>query len=781
MRDRIAGHLAAQFFFASLFLSSVIAHAESNVSERFTEEIVVTAEKKESALQSTPIAITAIGQEAIRFREIQNMDEVQYLAPGVSFNQFGPTGFVSMRGVGMEFTVISAEAGVGMYTDGVYRGTSMSAVNSMFDLERIEVVRGPQGTLNGRNSTGGSVNLISRLPGDEAAFEASFMYGDYDRYRVILSGDMPISENFAIRIAGMKDERDGYAYNSTLNTEEDDSDITLIKGSALFTPRDDLEFIFRFEHSDVEVGGPLYLATASFPVAPFRISHTNPGGALAEAPGICGATSCVDALGLSFPDGVSNITDPRATSGGSPTEASSATEGYSLTVNYDISEDITLRYIGSYHDQEYDAVRDIDGTTLGFFDSIRAEEMDEKTHELTLLGNTGKLDWVFGGYYYKSNTDHLGQFFLPDITPFFEAFYGLAFLGGAPLPAGSLAAFGLRATDDSPSAIAFLDDAYTEETTSNAVYAQATYSITDSFRATVGLRNTKDEKVFTQTSRDNILTGDICTNNLSENDWRETTGKVGVDFDLSNGSLLYGSISRGYKSGGFDGGACFDDFEPEVLTAYEVGLKTQLLDDSMRMNLSAFVYDYEDYQARLFIPTGTQVLNAPGADIQGAEIEINWLVTEQLRIDGSISYLDTEFQNFEAQNPMRPELGFVNLDGNSLLRAPEIQATLILDYDIPTESGLLTLSGEWAFMDEQYFTLFNDPEALEPSRNMINLRIRFEPSRAALENVSVTAFVNNVSDEEYANGYVLSGFTGAVNNTFGPPRTWGVQINYATN
>ncbi len=780
MKDRIAGLLAAQFFFANLFLSSVTAHAESNVSERFTEEIVVTAEKKESALQSTPIAITALDREAIQFREIQNMDEIQYLAPGVSFNQFGPTGFVSMRGVGMEFTVIMAEAGVAMYSDGVYRGTTMSAVNSMFDLERIEVVRGPQGTLNGRNSTGGSVNMISRLPGDEASFEASFMYGDYDRYRVVLSGDMPISDNFAIRLAAMKDERDGYAYNSTLNTDEDDSDITIIKGSAVFTPRDDLEFILRFEHSDVEVGGPLYLATQTFPVAPFFISHTNPGGALSFAPGICGASSCIDALGLDIPAAVSDISDPRSVSGGLLTEADSATEGYSLTVNYDISEDIALRYIGSYHDQEYNAIRDIDGTSLGFFDSDRREEMDEVSHELTLLGNTNKLDWVVGAYYYKSDAVNFSLFELPDITRTYESLVGLFFFGSA-LPPGSLAAFGVRALDDSATSVAFLDDVFEQELKSTAYYAQATYSITDSLRATLGVRTTEDDKLMFQTSRNNILDPDQCTRNRNEDDWSETTGKFGLDFDLADETMVYGSISRGYKSGGYDAGPCFDDYEPEILTAYEIGLKTELLDNKMRMNVAAFVYDYEDYQARLFQETTTQVLNAPGADIQGAEIEINWLATERLRIDGSISYLDTEFSSFVTRNPMRPELGDVNLEGNSLLRSPELQATVVVDYDIPTETGLVTLSGEWAFMDEQYFTIFNDPEGLEPSRNMVNLRVRYEPSSAALENLSFTAFVQNATDEEYANGYILAAFTGAVNNTFGPPRTWGVQINYSTN
>jgi len=754
---------------------STFTFAESSVSERFMEEIIVTAQKREAGLQSTPIAITAIGQEEIELRGIQDMSDVQYMAPGVTYNQTGPTGFITMRGVGMEFTTINAEPGVSLHTDGAYRGGSMAPTLGMFDLERIEIVRGPQGTLNGRNSTGGSINIISRLPGDETSFEAAFLGGDYDRYRVELAGDLPVSDNFAIRLAGVRDERDGYSKNSTLNKDEDGSEYTILKGAAVFTPTDELEVILRAEYSDSEQTGPLYLYSQEFTVAPLLTSPSNPGGLLNLAGNFCGAQSCADAFGIQFPTGVSPITDPRKTRGETPTLQEIETTGVNLTINYQINEDITLRSITSFYDQELAAVRDIDGLDLSFFTTVREEDQEEFSQELTLLGKTGNLDWIVGAYYYESEVSGLYTFEIPALQTFFESFFGIAAFGSGPLPAGSMAAFGTR-IDGSTPAVPFLDDGFEEDIESRAIYAQGTYHFSDKLRGTVGIRSTEDEKQFSQTSRDNLF-GEQCTNQLSEQDWSETTGKVGIDADLSGSMLLYGSVSTGYRSGGFDGGACFDEFDPETLTAYEVGLKTNL-SDSLRVNLSAFVYDYEDYQARLFTAIGTTVLNAEGADIQGAEIEFNWLATERFRVDGSISYLNTEFKGFLAQDPMRPQNGLVDLEGNSLLRAPELQASLTADYDIPLSSGLLTLRGEYAFMDEQHFSLFDDPLGLEPSRSMLNARVFFQPSSEKFKDVTITGFVNNLRDDEYKVMYVLSGFVGGVTNAYGAPRTWGIQVRY---
>lgn len=724
------------------------AYAESAGSQRAIEEIVVRAEKKEATLQSTPISISAISEEEIEKRGIKTMHDVQYLAPGVTFNQTGPTGFITMRGVGVEFTTIMAEPGVALHSDGIYKGGAMSSTIAMFDLESIEIVRGPQGTLNGRNSTGGSVNIYSRLPGDEASFEAGVMGGDYDRVRVELSGDIPVSDTLKIRVAGAMDDREGYIDNVNLNRDEDGEEYSIFKAAAVWTPTEDLEVILRGDLFDMEQTGPVYLFTT--PVS----------------------GPCCDTFGGL----VTPTPSPWKSSGETPNDQEVEVSSVSLEINYQLNDLITLRSITSDSEQDLEAVRDIDGTSVPFLDSYRLEDMDEFSQELTLIGTTGNLEWIVGAYYYKSESNYLGEFNFPALTPVFKGLYGAAFGLSGPLP--TLAGLAERIVPNSgrnDPDLLFLDDAIYEETESQAFYVQGSYSISERLTATLGIRNTRDEKTFVQTSSDNLFTGDTCVRQESDEDWNETTGKVGIDYRFSDSTLLYASVSTGYRSGGFDGGSCFDPFDPENLTSYEVGAKMDL-SEYLRVNVAAFVYDYEDYQARLFTPLGTETLNAPGADIHGVEVEIDWLATERFRLSGSVSYLDSEFKGLSAQDPMAPENGFVDLDGNSLLRSPELQANLTADFDIPLAAGLLTLRGEFAYMDEQHHSLWNTDIGLEPSRTMVNYRVFFQP--AAYERVSLSAFVNNATDDEYHVMVLNSGLVGGTTTAYGAPRTWGVQLRY---
>jgi iron complex outermembrane receptor protein len=733
-RAFILGKLSLLALALSVASSAVFAEGEQN----YIEEITVTAEKTESSLQSTAISITAIGEDTIRERGLDSFYDVQYLAPNVTYNQAGPTGFITMRGVGLEFTTIMAEPGVSLHSDGVYKGGSMSSSSALFDLERIEVVRGPQGTLNGRNSTGGSVNLYSRMPGDEASFEFGFLAGDYGRTRIEASGDLPISENFKVRVALAKDEFDGYITNTFRNVDEDSSDITLVKATAVWTPTDNLEVILRTDYMDNDATGPVYLFQN-----------------VVEGP------CCSTFAGFVTPSG-----DPFVSSGEEPNVQRSDAKGWGLTVNYDISDSISLRSVTSYSEQSLDGGRDIDGTSVPLLRNTRAEDMDEFSQELTLLGTTDRLEWIFGYYYYDSESNHLGRFEFPAVADLFKILYG-----GIP----SFDVLGFVRLDGSSPDFPWLDDRIYEETESSAFYGQATYSVTDNLRATVGLRTTKDEKDFTQWSADNLFTGDICTAQQSSQDWRETTGKVGFDADLSNDWLLYGTVSTGYRSGGFDYGSCFDPFDPEKLISYEIGLKMDI-SNTLRVNIGAFVYDYEDFQARVFTPLGTETFNAEGADVQGLEVEVDWIASENLRISSSLSYLNSELKDLTAQDPMAPENGFVDMTGNSLLRAPDLQASLAASYDISLTAGLLTLQGDISFVDDQEHSLWNNPVGFEPSRTMSNLRMFFEP--ANIENFSINAFVLNVSDKAYAPMVINSGLTGGTTKAFGAPRTWGVEIRF---
>ena len=187
--------------------------------------------------------------------------------------------------------------------------------------------------------------------------------------------------------------------------------------------------------------------------------------------------------------------------------------------------------------------------------------------------------------------------------------------------------------------------------------------------------------------------------------------------------------------------------------------------------------NYPDYQARVFIPTGTETFNSDGADVQGLEIEVDWIATDQFRIAATASVMNSEFKALLAQDPMFPEGGFVNIDGNSLLRAPDLQASIAASYDIPLESGLLTLQGDVSYLDEQHHSIWNNPAQIQPSREMVNLRVFFEPAR--IENLTFSAFVQNATSDVYSPMIIGSGLVGGIVKAYGAPRTWGVELRYA--
>ncbi len=762
--------------------------ALSTVSAAEIEEIVVTAEKREATLQETPIAVTAVTRDNIETRNLDDFAQVQFVAPALVFSEIADMAQITMRGVGVDISQIDAEPGVAMYSDNVYRGGLVSSSSLLFDLERIEVLRGPQGTLFGRNSTGGALNVITRLPGEEAAFDASVIYGDYDRARVELSGDIPISPGtFALRGAIAHDTRDGYADNNFNGREEDDAESTFAKLAAVISATDSLDITLRGEYTDSTIGGPPFIKTDENPVPPLLLSTSNPGGIL-SLPGSCGPVSCVDAFGLDLsPPGVGSD-DPRELFSDGRTKFERESYGLSVTIDADLSDSITLKSITSYFDMEQTGDQtNNDGVDITFLTDRFEQESSEWSQEFTLSGSTDNFEWIGGLYYYDADMKGAFLFDLPALQATFEAVFGI-FDGGPPLPPGSLAFFGPR-LDGSTSPSPFLDFAAETELTSIAVYGQGTYSFTDRLRGTFGLRWTEDEKDVTQTVANNIG-GDACRNLKLDDSWDEITGKIGLDMDVGENTLLYGSVSTGFKSGGFNGGQCNNPYEPETLTSYEVGAKSRFLDNTLQLNVTAFFYDYEDLQARLFINNASIVENATDAETYGVELEWLWLASQNFRIDGSISVLESEFKDFLSTDPLFPQVGtdcdamglscLQDLSGNDLLRAPDLKATVTAEYDIALgDAGMLTLRGEYSFTDEMYHTVFNNDFARQDDYSLTNARVIWTPAGGNMEGFKFIAFVENISDEEYIMIHAPNATTGGTISQFGPPRTWGVQVRYS--
>ncbi|MEM9622181.1 MAG: TonB-dependent receptor [Pseudomonadota bacterium] len=751
------------------------------------EEIVVTAEKREGTLQETPIAVTAVTRENLELRNIDDLGQLQFVAPGLVFAELADMAQITMRGVGVDISQMDAEPGVAVYADGTYRGGLTSSASLLFDLERVEVLRGPQGTLFGRNSTGGAVNVISRLPGEANAFEANLIYGDYDRTRVELSGDAVVNPGvFALRGAVAHDARDGYADNNFTGREEDDAESIFAKAAMVFTPSDTVSLIVRAEYTDSEIGGPPFIKTDDHPVPPLGITIENPAGILA-LPGSCGPVSCVDAFGLDLsPPGIGSD-DPRELFSDGDTNFERESFGISAELEIDLSDNLRLKSISSYFDiKQVGDQTNNDGVDITFLTDNFVQTNEEWSQELNLSGTSGNLEWMVGAYYYESDIDQIFEFTLPALQATYEAVFGI-FGGGPPLPSGSLAFFGSR-LDGSMTPVPFLDFRVTQDLTSVAVFGQGTYNLTDRLRATVGVRWTEDEKEDVQTVVNN-LGGDFCRDIELKEDWSETTWRIGLDADLGDNTLLYGSVSTGFKSGGFNGGTCNNPFEPETLLAYEVGTKSRFFDNTLQLNLTAFLYDYEDLQARLFVNNASIVENAADAETYGFEAEWLWLATQALRIDGSVSYLSAEFDDFLSTDPLNPQIGtncdpvtgldcVQQLSGNDLLRAPEWKATVSAEYDISLgDNGLLTLRGEYSYTDEMYHTVFNNDFARQDDISLTNLRLIWAPG-GELSKFRFIAFVENVSDEEFVVIHAPGATTGGTISQFGPPRTWGLQMRY---
>ncbi len=754
------------------------------------EEIVVTAEKRESSLQETPIAVTAVSRETIEIRGLDDFAQLQFVVPALMFNELADMAQMTMRGVGVDISEMSAEPGVALHTDGMYRGGLVSSSSLLFDVERIEVLRGPQGTLFGRNSTGGSLNVVTRLPGEEPTFSAVALYGDYDRTRVELSGDIPITPGtFAVRAAIAHDQRDGYTQNRLLGHDEDAATATLAKLSAVISPSDRVEIVLRAEYTDSEVTGPPWVVTDDHPVPPLLLSTGNPGGILSQSGNFCGAASCVEALGLNLSRPGVWSTDPRNTYSTGGFASYRESHGLSAVLAWDASEAVEFKSITSYFQIEQDCpYLSLDGSDIDALTVLCYQDNDEWSQEFTLSGSAARWDWIAGVYYYSSEIEELWDYELPALQATFEAIFGIFGGLGGPLPPGSLAAFGSK-LDGTPSAVPFLQFQIFQETTSKAVYGQTTYSFSDRLRGTTGIRWTEDIKDYTQSVLNN-LGGDFCLGLQVTDEWSEITGKAGLDYDLSADTMVYGSVSTGFKSGGFNGGTCGNGFDPETLVALELGSKSRFLNNTMQINLSAFYYDYSDFQARLFVNNASVAENATDAKTYGLEAELLWLATDRFRLEGSISWLKATFLDFTSTDPLNPHIGMdcdagglsclQQLKGNDLLRAPDLKATLSAEYDFPLAGGgMLTARGEYAHTGDHYHTVFNNDFARQDAFGLTNARLMWVPGGRGAGAVRVMGFVENIADEEYVAMHTPNATTGGTLSHFAPPRTWGVSVRYS--
>ncbi|MBX3509660.1 MAG: TonB-dependent receptor [Hyphomonadaceae bacterium] len=717
---------------AGALAAAIGAHGAAFAQTSESEEVVVTALKRETTLIETPAAITAISGDELAARQITSIESLAAAAPNLVVGQASGVSWVSVRGIGIGSTSGGIEGSVALHLDGAYLAQAASLDALMFDVSSVEVLRGPQGTLYGRNATGGTVNFISNRPTQETDIRVAALTGAFERTRLegVVSGG--VSENVALRAAVMWERQDeGYGENVYLRQTFGNREAHGGRLSGRFDLTDTLRVdasVFRFW--DWTDG--------------IQLTRLNPFNATARANNPI------------FNTAAPRPSDPRDINAESQADAERVLEGGNITVNWDFTPNLALRSITSYTRVDYSNLgADGDGTELPMVHSDRIEDTAAWQQEFNLIFRAfdSRLEGLVGVYYNDERLSLEGHNRWLAANP-----QGFVNVAGQVVPAG---------TD----VVGFLQ----QDTTSSAVFADVTFALTDNWSIYAGARQSRDERAIVQTTGLAGLPGNVglaaCNARRFANDWDSTTGKIGVAFTGSLGNL-YLQWAEGFKAGGFNAYNCGDAYEPEEVISVEAGYKVQAFGDRLRFAASVFHYDYTNLQVSQIVNLQQRIENAAAATITGAEFETFLRASDLFSVDLNIALLDATYDRYTDLDPLRPALGFQSLAGNRLNRAPEYTVNLGLTFSAPISDGRLTLRGEVFHSDDVYFRQFNQPQDKQDAYTTYNLFATWDTGGP----VSIRAFGRNITDEDILLGVFSAGTIFDRWAIYAPPRTWGVEL-----
>lgn len=732
-QNRITAALPRLALAAGIALASAAAHAQSGTSGAL-EEIVVTAEKREASLQDTAISISAFSAEQLREGGIQTSEQLTGFTPGLVI-QRDVIGKVVIRGVGTENFTIAGDPGVAISADGAYLARSSTSIFDLFDLERVEVLRGPQGTLYGRNATGGAINFISNRPTEE--FEAFFQgdFGEFSKTRLEAAISGPISDRLLGRFSALVHKRDGYTDNVFPDVgrgldELDDKDLFAARGQLTWLAADNVTVNLKADIYRDDSNPPPYKYTDDPLIFLGGVPFPNPLGS--------DLRTVSQGFEFRIPGSERSIDDAGRWD----------QSGFLATVDWDISDTLAFRSLTSYRDVDFEWLNDGDGLAAFLVTYFQVDTSDQFSQEFQLSSsNDGPLNWIVGTYFLKEE----GESFI-----------------GIPLPLGF----------DLPLSVLIDGES---ETTAYALFGEMSYDFTDQLRLNLGGRYSYEEKDVFYIDDRSSLGGAAVTVNDSDS-WNSFTPKVGLDYFVNDDVMLYGSITRGFKSGGFNLLAVQPSYDEEEITSFEVGAKSRLADGRVQLNASLFHYDYDDLQVGKVVNLSATIQNAAAATIYGSEVELRALLTDNFQIDWGVSFLNTEYDDFETQDPGTPGAPVISLAGNELPRAPDVTSSLSGRYTWPVNNGgSVELWGNWQFTGEQYFTQFNRDNVRQKAYNVWNARLTY---RSPDDRWSVALYGDNILDEDYLTNTLESGVPTpgvdpvAPQSFLAAPRVWGVTFRY---
>jgi iron complex outermembrane recepter protein len=686
------------------------------------QEIVVTAQHKEENAQSTPIAMSVYTADAVKQNNIVDMASLSTFAPDVNFSTSEGTPIITIRGISSQDVTENGDPAVAVNTDGFYVNRPYGLDATIYDIDRIEVLRGPQGTLNGRNAIGGAINVVTAQPTDTFAAYTSLSYGNYNALTFQGMVNLPISDILQMRLAFMSVSHDGYRNNAP-QPDADDADDKSGRVEVAFEPFENFRGVV-------------------------TLQFTNEGGegdALQNIPYIYTSTG---ALNRNLPPGINPYTFPIATL----PSLSLDDRQTRFNFTYDLGG-ILLTALGGYDHMEWHHASDessaINVPPVNSF--IQNEFPDTFNGELRAASKgDGPFQWQVGTFYFRE-ISHLVSY------------------NGAPTAEGTYTPY-----------FGFV---YATNSRSVAGYAQASYLLTSDLKLTAGVRYTSDSKGETG------YYGDLAVGPSSGYAYQsgassstKTTYHLALDYNVTAKNLVYGKVDTGYKAGGFNFGGA--PYNPETVTAFEVGSKNRFLDDTLQWNADAFLENDNGQQVSTtaFLSNGlAQVLieNAGKAKIWGAETDFIYKVPYLGTLNATVDYLHARYTDFiSVADPSDPTAhGNVQLAGNTPPQSPALSAQVGLEHGWDAFNGTVTGRIQTKIQSPQNFSFYDYPDTEQKGYSMSDAFLSYEPAHAVSgAHWKITAYVKNFTNAAVFSTAQEDTFAFAYTYQWFPPRTYGLRF-----
>ena len=726
--------------------------ASAQTGDGYLEEIVVTAQKREQSLAEVPIAISVLGADDVALRDITSIQTLSRFAPNLRVTPAPGTATSSQIAIRGGVTINPAltwETTVGLYLDGVYIGKTQGSVFDVVDLERVEVLRGPQGTLYGRNTLAGAINLVTRPPSGEYRANLILGAGNYGHSKLGLSLDLPQRGAVRMQLAARTESRDGWisAY---------DTDVPMLPPSSVSQLNDLDKQAYRLA-LDADLGTAATLA--------YRFDYSKADQASAHSQLVRLDSTFMLPLGGFIHTG----RQERAAVDGLAREVSRIA-GHSLTLDVDLGQALSLRSITAHRSLRWQDGLDLDGSPVDLAYTQRLSDYDSTSQEVQLLGSMDGLEWIAGLYYFEDDgfTDNPQSFF------------------------GAFRAFMMNA--EFSSRYGFTTEAY-------AVFGQLDWRLAERLSLVAGLRYTEEEKSLERylESLGGMMPAVVIPEGTDFSaSFDDVTANLALSWDLTDAITGYVKASQGWKSGGFNGEAqtlaeTRMPYDSETVASYELGLKARALDNRLGIDLALFQNTHEDMQLSIFTAqdaAASNVRNAAEAQIEGAEVEVKYAFSDRLELAANYGLLDAEYKAFNDCHAMSAE-GVDVADNRALPHAPKGTLGMTMNAVLFTGAwGQLRLVADHYRVRDYHLY----PYALAPDKNpacpmgqlapnteipgyeLTDLRLHFDDGDDA--GIAVTLWVNNLSDRKYIANKIDFGpmFGSLTTGYFGQPRTYGMDV-----